>query len=78
VARVVHFAAFGRCECGGLKPIGAKLKKMLQEESSFSEEKEAKRLLVHGTQGRCSTELHTKRTKSLLLLFARKEESSLT
>jgi hypothetical protein len=46
-----------------------------EEESSFSEEKEAKRLLVHGAQGRCSTELHTKRTK--VFCFFSSEKKSL-
>jgi len=43
-----------------------------KEEPSFSEEKEAKRLLVREAQGRCSTELHSKPTKVFCFLYEKK------
>jgi len=46
---------------------------MTQEGSSFSEEKEAKRLLLREAQGRCSTELHFKRTKVFCFFSSEKK-----
>jgi hypothetical protein len=53
--------------------IDAKLRQTTQKESSFSEEKEAKRLLLRKVFGTRLHRIPHQTNKSLLLLFFRKE-----